>query len=354
MAIIPRYTSRALPPGAQPGLITGAQSRGEAGAGLARAFGGAVVEGIDYKARRDLAAKTTAETTAAANLARRIAAEKRHTENLDHRNGEIALVAAEAEITKGRARAVASAKTGGAPARDMARISLADFDDTTRKQAEALKTRPHLKARFDAMVESSRAPHELRMLTLENERRAGEEKTVLAAALGELAQAAADDPAMAPGVAGRGLAQIESAMDAGMVTPEEAAAMQGEFADNVHMAAMRGQIAADPALALAKLESGEFNDIFEAPARARLLGEARTTARVHGAQASAAARARRRGLEIDMEEHLAALDESGVADEAVAARARAELPEIQYAAFQQGQAQSRERHATRAEYAFMT
>ncbi|MCK4868716.1 MAG: hypothetical protein KAT39_11745, partial [Alphaproteobacteria bacterium] len=263
MAIIPRYTSRVPPPGAQSGLVTGAQSRGEAGAGLARAFGGAVVEGIDYARRRDLAAEITAETTAAANLARRIAAEKRHTENLDHRNGEIALVAAEAEITKGRARAVASAKTPGAPAKGMTRRALADFDGATGKQAEALKTRPRLKARFDAMVESSRAPHELRMLTLENERRAGEEKAVLSAALGELAQAAVDDPAMAPGVTGRGLAQIESAMDAGMLTPEEAAAMQGEFADNVYMAAMRGQIAAEPALALEKLESGEFDDIFE-------------------------------------------------------------------------------------------
>ena len=55
-----------------------------------------------------------------------------------------------------------------------------------------------------------------------------------------------------------------------------------------------------------------------------------------------------------MKEHLAALDKTGEADEAVAARAQAELPEIEYAAFKQGQAQSRERHATRAEYAFMT
>ncbi len=159
---------------------------------------------------------------------------------------------------------------------------------------------------------------------------------------------------MAPGVTGRGLAQIESAMDAGIYTPEEAAAMQGEYAENVHMAAMRGQIAIDPALALAKLESGEFDDIFEARARDQLLGEARTTARVKQAGASTAARARRRGLEIDMEEHLAVLDETGAGDEAVAARAHSELSEIEYAAFQQGQAQARERHATRAEYAFMT
>ena len=266
MAIIPRYTSRALPPGAQPGLITGAQARGEAGAGLARAFGGAVVEGIDYKARRDLAAKTAAQTTAAAKLAERIAAEKRRAENLDHRDGETALATAEAAITNARARAVAAAKPAGAPARDMARVSLADFDDTTRKQAEALKTRPHLKARFDAMVESSRAPHELRMLTLENERRAGEERAALSAALGELSLAAFDDPAMAPGVAGRGLAQIESAMEADMLDAEQAAAMQAEFADNVHASAMRGHIAADPAQALARLESGELDDIFEARA----------------------------------------------------------------------------------------
>ncbi|MDH5410812.1 MAG: hypothetical protein OEY16_05440 [Alphaproteobacteria bacterium] len=45
---------------------------------------------------------------------------------------------------------------------------------------------------------------------------------------------------------------------------------------------------------------------------------------------------------------------AGAGDEAVDARARAELPDFQYAAFQQGQAQARERHATRAEYAFMT
>lgn len=41
-------------------------------------------------------------------------------------------------------------------------------------------------------------------------------------------------------------------------------------------------------------------------------------------------------------------------DEALDARARAELPDFQYAAYQQGQRRARERHATRAEYAFMT
>ena len=45
---------------------------------------------------------------------------------------------------------------------------------------------------------------------------------------------------------------------------------------------------------------------------------------------------------------------AGAGDEAVDARARAELPDFQYAAFQQGQAQARDRHVTRAEYAFMT
>ena len=55
-----------------------------------------------------------------------------------------------------------------------------------------------------------------------------------------------------------------------------------------------------------------------------------------------------------MTDHLAALDETGLGDEAVAARARAELPDFQYAAFQAAEAQGRERFATRAEYAFMT
>ncbi|MBE9557707.1 MAG: hypothetical protein IMF08_12685, partial [Proteobacteria bacterium] len=62
------------------------------------------------------------------------------------------------------------------------------------------------------------------------------------------------------------------------------------------------------------------------PALAQLIGEARTAARVKAAGASAAARAKRRGLQNDMADHLAALDETGVADNAVAARARAELP----------------------------
>jgi hypothetical protein len=55
MAIIPRYTSRALPPGAQPGMIDSALSRGNAGAGLAKAFGDAAVAGIDYMERKDAA-----------------------------------------------------------------------------------------------------------------------------------------------------------------------------------------------------------------------------------------------------------------------------------------------------------
>jgi len=66
------------------------------------------------------------------------------------------------------------------------------------------------------------------------------------------------------------------------------------------------------------------------------------------------AEAAKGGLELDMAAHLAALDETGAGDEALDARARAELPDFQYAAFQQGQAQARDRHATRAEYAFMT
>jgi hypothetical protein len=139
-----------------------------------------------------------------------------------------------------------------------------------------------------------------------------------------------------------------------MLAPEEAAGMQEDFADRVHMAAMRGRIATDPEDMQTRLAAGEFDGIFEAPARDQLLGEARTAARVKGAQASAAARAKRRGLEIDMAGYLEDLAESGAGDEAVAARAGAELPEFQHAAFQAAGNQARERFATRAEYAFMT
>jgi len=408
MAIIPRYTSRALPPGAQPGLTASAMRRGEAGAGLAAAFGDTIVAGIDYKKRKDaaragekayrtqtlkdlkegtdglgdgiegfdpfgepdnrplpdgwtvgfgdatLSGGASAAGGTGGGMAMRTGRQKQVRAALDRQSDETLLASFETAMTQARAAAQAAAAKPGAPARDLARLALAQFDRDVARLSEELKNRPHLKSRFDALAVSSRAPMELRMLTAENARRADEEKAVLSESLAGLALAAAVDPAMAPGVTGRGFAQIEAAMKAGMLAPEEAAAMQGAFGENVHMSAMRGQIAADPAQALAKLETGEFDDVFAPAARDMLAGEARTTARVRAAGASAAARARRRGLELDMADHLAALDETGVADEAVAARARAELPADEYAAFRAGQARARERHATRAEYAFMT
>ena len=130
--------------------------------------------------------------------------------------------------------------------------------------------------------------------------------------------------------------------------------MQGAFAENVHMSAMRGQIAADPQDMQTRLVGGRVRrDSSTHRARpADRRGADNGAAETAGA--SAAARAKRRGLEIDMADHLVALDETGAGDEAVAARAQAELPETEYAAFQANQAQARERHATRAEYAFMT
>ena len=387
MAIIPRFTSRALPPGAQPGLIKSAQRRGEAGAGLAKALGATIVAGVEFKKRKDLEAEAEAEAKAfrraledrpdgpdgvprppirptyrvsgqvadsGANLANKTDLEKQQSTDIDRQSDETLLASFEATMTQIRAGAQTAVMKRGGPAKNMTRLALAEFDSEVAKLAEGLVDRPHLKARFDALAASSRAPLELRVLRLENTRRVDEEKTGLADALAGLALAAGRDPAMAPGVSGRGLAQIEGAMKAGMLTPEDAAAMQQDFAAKVHEAAMRGQIAADPADAHARLTAGEFDDIFEAGTRDRLTGEARTAARTRAAQASAAARASRRGLEIDMAAHLEALAETGAGDEGLDARTQAELPPEEYAVFQASAAQARERFATRTEYAFMT
>ena len=406
MAIIPRYTSRALPPGAQPGLIESAQARGRAGAGLARALGGAVVAGVKYKARKDAAeahrtqtlkdinasleegrdriedfgkigeyppatlpdggtvefgGSTPASNTVAgkaagskSNLFKRTDQRKQVSATLDDQSEKVSLGSFETAILGFGVEAKAALNQGGTPAKGATQRALAAFDLKVSKLSKGIENQPHLKNDFDALVASVRAPLEFRLLGHENARRAEEDKAKLSDSLNGLAQAAVVDPAMAPGITGRGFAQIEGAMEAGMLSGQEAAGMQRDFADRVHMAAMRGQIAADPANMQTRLAAGEFDDIFEAEARDRLIGEARTTARVKSAGASAAARAKRRGLEIDMAAYLEDLAETGAGDEAVAARAQADLPEFEQAAFQAAEAQARERHATRAEYAFMT
>jgi hypothetical protein len=67
------------------------------------------------------------------------------------------------------------------------------------------------------------------------------------------------------------------------------------------------------------MEAGEFDTVFDERARKPLMQEAKTAARAKGAEAAAAARARRRALEFGLAEDLKTLAETGAGDAALPA-----------------------------------
>jgi len=228
------------------------------------------------------------------------------------------------------------------------------FDEAIDVAMARFKDRRDLAGRIEAYIQSNMAPFRESLLRTEAILRTTAANARLDVTQAQYVAVATRHPGMAGPVSGRAEADIEGVSQPAGLPPERIEEAKRTARQKIGVGAMRGLIRRDPEQALARLDSGVLNGTIEAPLLAALSGEARMTKRTRAMQANHAANAERRNLRIDMAEYLAALTETGAGDEAVATRARAKLSPEDHAAFQAGEAQARERHATQAEYAFMT
>lgn len=240
MAVLPRFTSRALPPGAQPGAIQVAAAPGQAAARFALSLQDTIVVA------------------------------RQRQQAIDEVRDRADLAQFESELGAFRTQALLDAQDEG-EARGLTDRNLTSFDEFATEQAERFGDREQLTPRVEAAILRNRKPHEARLLVTEHKRSQAAITAVLDDTLANLVLTASRDPAGVEAHRAKGLEALEQNAAAANIAPELLETRKDAFTADIYVGAVRGAIAANPAVTYQMLVAGQLDEFLRDPDAIRKL-----------------------------------------------------------------------------------